>query len=45
MGDRDDDVVGEFRSTDMRLDCLGEVWENQSEQTRKITREEERCET
>jgi len=25
MGDQDEDVVGEFRTTDMRLDCLGEV--------------------
>lgn len=45
MRDRDEDVVGEFRTTDMRLGCLGEVWENQSERTRKIKREEERCET
>jgi hypothetical protein len=45
VGDRDEDIVGEFRTTDMRLDCLGEVWENQSEQTRKIKWEEERCET
>jgi hypothetical protein len=35
MRDRDEDVVGEFRTTDMRLGCLGEVWENQSERTRK----------